>query len=421
VSVPPPTRPRPRGFLGWWVVAAAAVLQLLQSALVGNSFGVYVVALTSAFGWSKTVLSTGYALSQFESGVVGPLLGGLIDRVGARRVVAAGVVLLGVGLFMLGAVRSLPGFYAAMLVLGLGTGASGWVATTAAVVPWFVRQRARALAMTAAGASVGGLLVPLVAAAVDAFGWRETLMASGALVLVVGLPLTGLVRRDPARYGQHPDGQAAPGPSRHPRAPATPDPESTFTVREALRTRAFWLLGAGHGGALMVVSAVVVHLIAYLSEDRGFTLAAAASVMGLVTLTSLVGQVAGGVFGDRFEKRLVAALAMLAHAASLLVLAWGPGTASVLVFAVLHGLAWGVRGPLMGAIRADYFGAKHFGAILGLSMLLAMVGQLAGPIAAGTLADLLGDYRLGFTVLAGFAVLGWAAFTASRPPAPPPR
>jgi sugar phosphate permease len=408
---------RPGGVLGWWAVGGVAMLQLIMSALWWSSFGLYVVAFTTAFAWSKTALSTGYALVQLQGGITGPVLGALVDRVGARRVVAAGVVLLGVGIFLMGRIETLAGFYGAMLLVGLGAAAAGWVPMTAALIPWFVRYRARAMALSAAGASVGGLLVPLVAAAIESIGWRETLQLSGLLTIAIGLPVAGLLRRDPERYGQRPDGHTAARPEREGApVPAAPLEGPQFTLREAMRTSPFWLLGVGHGAALLVVSAVSVHLVAHLTLDRGFGLAGAAAMVAVLTIVSLIGQLAGGVFGDRFEKRFVAAWGMMGHAAALLVLAWGPGTASVVLAVSLHGLAWGLRGPLMGAIRADYFGARHFGVILGASMLLAMVGQLLGPIIAGTLADILGDYRMGFTVLAVLAAASSAAFAAARAP-----
>jgi MFS family permease len=419
----PPAAGRRARFHGWSVAAAGAALKGLAGALYASSYGVYVVALTGAFGWSKTILSTGYALAQLEGGLLAPAQGWLLDRFGPRRVIAAGVLFLGSGLVLLAAVTSVAGFYVAMLVTGVGVAFSGYLSVTVAIVPWFVRWRAKALALAAVGLSIGGLAVPLVAAAVEAFGWRETLAASGVLMVIVGMPAALLMRRDPKRYGQLPDGrrsEPAGGAHDDAPAPAVGRPHE-FTLRAALRTRAFWMLSIGHGSALLVVSAVVVHLIPHLNEDRGYSLGLAATVMAIVTLTTILGQFAGGVVGDRYDKRHVALAAMLAHACALLVIAWGPGSASVAAFVALHGIAWGVRGPLMGAMRADYFGGRHFGSIMGASVLIVMVGQLLGPIIAGTLADALGDYRLGFTVLAAMAAAASTSFWLATPPIPPGR
>jgi MFS family permease len=197
------------------------------------------------------------------------------------------------------------------------------------------------------------------------------------------------------------------------------DPEHDFTLRQSMRTRAFWALGIGHAAALLVVSAVVVHLIPHLTEAAGMTLPAAASVVASLTVVTAIGQLLGGLLGDRFDKRRLAMGAMIAHGAALLALAWLEPTLGTGVFVVLHGLAWGVRGPLMGSMRADYFGATHFGSIMGASTLIFMVGQLLGPVIAGAMADAFGDYRLGFSVLAGLALTGSLAFRLATPPARP--
>ena len=418
-----PLQPPRRRFLGWDTVVGGAGLQLVQSALFFQSFGIYVVTWTEELGWSRGAISAGFALVTLLSGLLGPFHGMLLERFGVRRVIVFGLIVLAAGLTLLAGITSLTTFYLAMALSGLGLSAAGFLSITTAIVPWFVRRRSTALALMSIGISLGGLFVPLIAAAVVDIGWRTTLHLSAGVVLLAGLPLAVLMRRDPSAYGQLPDGDgrergererlAAPRPARASR--------SDHTLAEALRTRAFWLLGIGHAAALLVVSAVTVHLVAHVSEGLGFSIQRAATAVALVTLTSAVGQVIGGPLGDRFDKRMLAGLAMIAHGGGLLVLAWVPGWSAVVTFATLHGLAWGVRGPLMGSLRADYFGASHFGSIMGASMMVFMVGQLIGPVLAGTLADVLGDYRLGFTVLAGLATLASLAFWFAAPPPAPVR
>jgi MFS family permease len=124
----------------------------------------------------------------------------------------------------------------------------------------------------------------------------------------------------------------------------------------------------------------------------------------------------GMVIGDRVEKRLVSAACMLGHAFGILALAFAGNALMLLLFAVLHGTAWGLRGPFMQAIRADYFGRRAIGMILGLSVFVIAVGQIGGPMIAGVLADLTGDYRSGFTLIAALAMGGFWAFMVVRPP-----
>jgi len=124
----------------------------------------------------------------------------------------------------------------------------------------------------------------------------------------------------------------------------------------------------------------------------------------------------GGYLGDKYQKRLLSAMCMIMHAIGLLFLTFATGRAALITFAVLHGLAWGIRGPFMQALRADYFGRQSIGQILGISGIIAAIGQFAGPLVAGVLGDATGNYRLGFTVLALTAATGSLLFLMAKKP-----
>jgi len=194
--------------------------------------------------------------------------------------------------------------------------------------------------------------------------------------------------------------------------------EVDFTAREAMRTSAFWYIALGHGSALLVVSAVLVHLIVHVTERLGYSLRQGAAVIALLTAMQVVGQLAGGWAGDRFSKRAITTGCMVGHAVAMLLLASATAFWMVLAFAVLHGLSWGVRGPLMSAIRADYFGSAAFGTITGLSSMVVMFGMMGGPLIAGVLADRTGSYEVGFQVLAALAAIGSIFFALARRPSP---
>jgi len=139
----------------------------------------------------------------------------------------------------------------------------------------------------------------------------------------------------------------------------------------------------------------------------------------ILTFGQAGGVVLSATIGDRFEKRYLAALCMLGHMAGLLLLTYATQPAQVAAFAILHGIAWGLRGPLMQSIRADYFGRNAIGMILGLSSVVIALGQIAGPMVAGMLADLTGNYRMGFTVLALTAGCGSVLFLFAVRPVQP--
>jgi len=410
-----------RLFYGWKMVGAATGLQFLQAGLMTQAFCGYVALLSEERGWSKTSLAGAAALQQMEVALLGPVLGWLLDRFGPRVFVRAGVVLFGLGLMALSRIETLPAFYACFVLIALGTGFCGFFPLNVAIIHWFERSRARAMSSMSLGLAFGGIVVPLVAWSLQTHGWRATALGSGILAIAVGLPLASMIYNRPADKGEVVDGLAAGAslPERSTVAETTEPGTRDFTAREAVRTPAFWLLSLGHGFALFVVHAVTVHAIAHLKEGLGYSLEQAALVISLVTLSQVGGVMIGWSIGDRYDKRLIAAACMLMHMTGLLMLTYAVNAAMVFGFALLHGVAWGLRGPFMQALRADYFGRSAIGMILGLSFLIIMIGQIGGPMIAGLCADLTGNYRLGFTLLALLVGLGSVFFLAAKKPARP--
>ncbi|MEM8766134.1 MAG: MFS transporter [Pseudomonadota bacterium] len=410
-------RPRGHVFYGWWIVAASGGVQWLAAVLWMQSYGAYMVFLLDDFGWSKTLVAGAFALTRIESGILGPLQGWLVDRFGPRLILTIGTALFGVGFMLFSLVDSVLTFYLCFVVIALGSSLGGFATLMVSIVNWFNRHRAKAIAISQLGFSIGGLCVPIVILLLETFGWRTTAFISGVTVLVVGLPLVQLVRHRPSEIGEVPDGDAIPEPAATDAPPAEPETRD-FTAREAMRTRSFWLISLGHALALLTVSAVMVHLIAHLTEGLDYSVAEAGVVVALLTAFQMVGQLSGGYLGDRLNKRFICVACMVAHALGLVLVTFASSFLMVLAFTVLHGLAWGTRGPLMVALRADYFGASSFGTIMGFSSLIVMLGMSGGPVFAGIMADIYGNYEVGLSVLAGFALLGSLCFMAATPPAP---
>lgn len=408
-----------RLFYGWYMVAAGSGLQFLQSGLMTQSFGAYLAVLQVERGWSKTALSGAAALQQMESAILGPVLGWFIDRFGPQGMIRAGIVVFGIGLMLLSFTDTLVAFYAAFVVIALGASLCGFFPVNVALIHWFERWRARALSSLSLGIAFGGISVPLVAWSLQTYGWRATAFVSGIIAIVLGLPMAMVFKRRPEDHGMVADGITSVDRPGEEVAIKNPHLGRDFTAREALRTPAFWLLSLGHGFALLVVHAVSVHAIAHMHQGLGYSVAQASLVYTLLTLSQIGGVVIGWLIGDRYDKRLISGGCMLGHMAGLLLLTYASAVPMVLAFAVLHGAAWGLRGPFMQALRADYFGRSAIGMILGLSVMIIVVGQVGGPMVAGILADATGNYRAGFTILALLAGVGSLFFFFARKPVRP--
>ena len=403
-----------RQFHGWRVSLAGSVIWALQSLVWSQGYGNIAVVLEKQFGWSKTFLAFGASLRSAEAAVLGVPLGVALKRYNIKLIMRAGAVAQTVGFLILSQIQNQAGFIVAVAVITIGATLAGFLTITATVVGWFERKRARALSFSSMGFAVGGVCGPLMVWGFRVFGWRWTVAVAGTVLGAAVWTLAGTmgVRREDT--GEHVDGVDPLDIVKGPRAEGVQD--AHFTTGEAVRTHSFWMIALGHGSALLVVSSVITLLPLYLTEDRGFSAGKAALIAGIVPLFQFIGTFTGGYLGDRFNKRLIAGTAMLMHGSGLLVMVYFDSWITIGVFVVLHGLAWGARGPQMAALRADYFGASSFGPIMGISSLIITVFAVAGPVLAGFLADRTGDFKLGFTILSLGTIVGFVFFVFATPP-----
>lgn len=412
-------RPQGRVFFGWWIVLSSMGIQFMSGLMWMHSYGAYVVLLQEEFGWSSVMVAGAFTLTRIESGLLGPLQGWLTDRYGPRLILLIGNIIFGLGFMGLAFINNLLTFYLAVIVIAVGGSLGGFATLMVSIVHWFDRHRSKAIATSQLGFSLGGLAVPLLIFSLELFGWRNTAFFSGLLIMFITLPCSLMIRHNPENYGFTIDGTRKVDMESRRRSfiPRMP----SFTAREALRTSAFWFLSIGHSLALLTVSTVMVHLIPHLTRNIDFTLAQAGFIVALMTACQMTGQVIGGYLGDRVEKRLLCCLCLALHATGMLVVAFATNTWMVVLFAITHGFGWGIRAPLIVAIRADYFGPSSFGTILGFSSLIMMFGMALGPVITGFIYDVYDSYQLGFGVMGLMATLGaMFFFLAKKPDAPRP-
>lgn len=424
-----PVRPK-NIFYGWIMVFAAMVCQMIQQGIGGQGFGTFILPLQNEFGWTKASLAGARSLTQIEGGLLDPIQGFMVDRMGPRIMVVAGMALFGAGLIWLGFIHTLTGYFMAFVVIALGSSLAGHVVMSTAVNHWFRRKRTMALSITQTGMGFGSIiLIPVLVWVEAAYGWRVAAFGAGIMSWCIGIPIGMLMRHSPERYGLYPDGDTEDPALVVKKTDAKPETVQErgvidFTLKEALKTPAYWFVGLGHGLSVMVVGAVTTHQFAHMQMTSGGVGLSAISTALVVTVLNVVnisGRFLAGLVGDRFDKRWIAAIGNLLGGAALLVFAMADDVWMCLVYAVMFGVSWGIRGPMMGSIRGDYFGRKHFGRIIGTASLITMPLSISAPVFAGFMADWQGDYRLAFVILAFISTIGSVCFLLAKPPKPPKR
>jgi len=386
-------------FYGWYVVLAAAVGLLLGYApIFVYCFGVFIKPLTNEFHSSRTNISFAFSLANIMQAVTAPFVGRLADRFGPRKVIIPGAIVFAIMLI------SYKFISTNLWQLYVAFGTAGIIGCAAAPVPygkvvsnWFDKHRGLALGVTMIGIGLGAVVMPpAVQRLVAHVGWRSTYAIVGCAVLLISVPIIALFLKDsPQKMGLLPDGDSLAQTNIDAAAKiplVTSTPESGIPLREALRSKIFWLLASGFTLIGISVHGSVIHLVPLLT-DRGITPAKAALASSLVGIAVLFARVASGYFMDRFYAPYVAAFFFSSVAAGLALLWTGFGGGAVYAAALLVGLGLGAEVDVIAYLTSRYFGLHSFGEIYGyLFAVFALAGAL-GPVIMAQGFDRLGSYQ----------------------------
>jgi sugar phosphate permease len=416
---------RPKVFYGWWIVAAGFLVAFcggVYSYISGQSMPM-LEALTGAT--SPRELATGFTLLSVAgiAGTIIALAGALlIDRHGPRRAMLIGIPIAGISVMILSVVNSLPAYYLLQgTLLTFGRQVGFYLPVVAAAANWFIKRRSIALGIVSAAAAVGGFAFSSLGGLLsDELGRQGAFLTLGGASLLVGVPLAFVMRHRPEQHGYRPDG----------RLPATKGSagveaeqkdirtETDFSLRQALRTRAFWMLAAAVALSLQMGSTLLSARLLYLRDFGPDTTAVALDGRLLGVAVILV----FGYLGDKFSKRHLLAIVVALQVASVIVLV-APASAALFFTHNLIGIMGSGITPLALAIRADYFGRRSFATVTVVAGVAVMV--IGVPLSAGLTASSIsivntgGDLLLGTIPAIIVGIVSAGLFLFARPPKRP--
>jgi len=410
-------------FYGWWIVAVAVILLTLMSLCVFRGMGVLMVVLQENFKWSRTQISFGALLSRVEGAALGPIEGVLIDKIGARKMIITGFSIMALGFVLFSLIQSLWQFYAVFILITLGSGIGGWLAIVSVINGWFVKRRSIAMAGAMSGIHIAGFFLPIYAMAMGS-NFRTTSLVIGIFILSVAVPCVKIVRNRPEDMGLIPDGS---NPfivrekqkkfsqlSQDPKGQSeTQDLVEDFTVKQALLAPVFWILTIAHVSSTIAIVTLSLHLTPRVTDmlepvfgSRADALTTASTVETTCSLVALPAIFISGWLGDKISKKNLIVFFLALQGLSTIVLALANSLALAYVFAIMYGIAFGGRIPLITAIRGDYFGRSSFATIMGWSMLPNGILMAIAPVWAGWMYDNYGSYTIPFLTYSIFTLVG---------------
>jgi MFS family permease len=409
------------GFYYGWIIVAVGLVSMAFWYGIRSSFSVFYVALLEDFPWSRGESAGVQSMALLTYTIMAPLVGGLIDRFGPRRVIVPGILILSTGLFLCGSIESLAQFYIYYSVIaGIGVSCIAIVAYSAILAHWFEKKRGLASGIAVSGMGLGTfVMVPLSQHFISLWGFRLSFILLGILVLIILLPLNGLLlRHKPQELGLYPDGSDAPiSPmmDEQNKENSVDFKTDDWTLRRAAGTRRFWALIFFPFFAFLGLFIVQVHNVKFL-VDQGIDKMTAAYIYAMVGVVSSVFRIFWGWLSDRIWRETTYSLGILCLClgiGSLLLMEITGEKALSYPFFIFFGMGWGATAPLFMSIAADLFQGKGFGLIFGILEGSIGVAGAIGAWSAGVIFDRTQSYLwaflLGIIVVLISGLLAWVA------------
>jgi len=397
-----------RVFYGWYIVAVCFVINFVIFGISINTFTVYVTPIEESLGWSRDQITLAMGLAPLAMGAAAPLMGRLIDRVGAKVVMAAGAAVIGVSTLLLAKTESRLYFYTIFCIAGAGQAAATIIPISLVISNWFTVLRGRALGVVMTGTGLGAMvMVPVTTWIVDTWSWRTSYFVMGCIILLM-VPLALLfVRTRPSDMGLQPDGGIV--------FEKEPVQITGLTVSEAVKTGPFWLIAVMMLLSGLVAMGIGVNLMPYL-DDIGHARATAAFIIAIISALTAVGKVGIGSVADHWGIRRAVLLAFATIVVGILLLMNAQTMAIAVVFAIVYGFAIGTPLLLNPALTAECMGLKNFGGIFGILTLINVIGVAIGASMTGVIYVKAGNSYMPafwlFVVL--MAIAGICGMTAKK-------
>jgi len=381
----------------WAIVGALfATLFLIWGPV--NASSVFFIPVVKHFGWSRGFFSLLVASAPLAAGLSSPVVGRLLDRVSAHKTMILGASMVAMSYIGLSRATTAVEFLLIFIVLGVGISASTIIPTALVITRRFRENRGLALGIAFSGIPLGGTGISIFANYIVLhYGFRAGYLAMGLPIILIVIPLVAvLVRTRPVPAGDTPH------------ASATKPPAVTgLELREAFRTRSFWMIALADLLFAAAAAGIRVHLVPYLT-DLGYSPTPAAEAFAAMFMFSAIGSFAIGSSADRFGGRAMLVAAFAVSAAGIAMLLGAAHFVSLAAFVVVFGLARETPPVLVPLTIGESLGVRGLGSILGIVAPFTTIGFAAGPAIAGRIFDVTGSYSgavLLFVTLASIAAL----------------
>jgi len=407
-----------------WIIVGVSFITLSLAYGVWYSFSVFFVALLREFGWSRSLAAGAFSVFVMVHSVIGPFVGGMVDSFGPRRVILSGSLFLGMGLALCSFTSTWWHYYIFFgVVTAVGVGSIGWVPHTTIIQQWFKANRGLAIGIISSGIGFGILVcVPSAQYLISRVGWRMAYRIMACFIPLIVVPLAIAFLQGPSQRASHRDPRLFGREIIHAgmEDPLILDDQWTsqaWTLRQAIRTKQFWLLSISFPLGNFVTQAILMHQVAFF-VDQGVGTLFASYMVGVVGLVSVGGKILWGTLSDKIGREVTYTMGIICTIfgmIALTVFSVHPSPLLPYFYGIFFGMGYAAAAALPPVIAADFFEGKTYGGIFGALMLLNGIGGASGSWLAGFVHDQVGSYVPVFIIMIASALFACVTIWKAAP------
>ena len=411
---------RSKIFYGWVIVALGFVVMATIGSCVFYSFGIFLKPMIADMGTSRGATTIAYSIMMAIQGFLAPVVASLIGKFGTRKLMAAGLILIAIGLALMSTATQIWHLFLFFGVLvGTGVAFGHFLPLSTMATFWFARKRALVIGIIMAGVGAGTfVMAPIIAHLIADLGWRSTwLVLAGIVFAVAAIPSAIFARTRPEDVGLLPDGiQASPPEQTHAKIDKKPySMTGDWDIKLALKTPAIWMITVLNSANVFSMMMMNNHQVAHLT-DLGFSPVIAASTLGILGGVSAIGRLSGGALGQKITPRHLIAIAFLMEAVGLVIFMNAQTTAAIYAYVILFGFAAGSIVVLHIAMIGNYYGAKGYAFLASMVMVVTTIIGAGSPVFGGYVYDALQSYSIPFYTCVGASAIGGICALLAKPP-----
>ena len=393
-------------YYGWWLVLICYFIAAYVAGAVFFSLTAFIEPIVQEFSWSLTQVSLVSTVRGLEIGIFSFFIGFFVDRFGAKQLLIFGLATTGIGILLFSRTQSLTWFFFSFVILSFGAGGCTSVVLTTIIANWFNKNMGKAMGVMVCGFGSGGLLVPGIVWMIERLQWRMTLVILAIGLYVIALPLALLIRNEPRPGDYIPDSELI----AEQLAQQNIDNEDADNFKKAFSSPTFWLFNFAEAARMIMLASVMMHIMPYLSSV-GYSRTTAGFLAAAIPVMSIIGRFSFGWLGDIIAKRSVLIFSHCFMGLGMLSLSQLENHWFIIPFLICFPIGYGGSMPLRGLVIKHYFGTASIGRLLGISMGVAALGGLVGPVLAGWMFDTYQTYQYIWYVFIGLSVISTAVIT----------